>query len=195
MNKQIAFSLLQVKELNDDRREITGIATTPEPDRVGDIVEPLGAKFAESIPLLWQHRHDAPIGKAYLSKPTKNGIKFRASIAKIEEAGPLKDMIDMAWQAIKAGLVPAVSIGFRPQKYDYMSEGGVRFTDYEIFELSAVTIPANAAATIQSVKAMWNPNPGSSVRLVNRAAAIEAPRDPAAGVKLLPASSAVRLSR
>lgn len=196
MQSQTAWSLLQVKSIDDDRREIAGFATTPEPDRVGDIVDPMGAKFSDSIPLLWQHRHDSPIGKAFLNKPTKSGIKYRAQVANVDEEGPLKQMLDMAWQSIKAGLVPGVSIGFRPVKYDYMSEGGIRFTEYEIYELSAVTIPANASATIQTIKAMDSRGnyAGGPVRLITRAAPL-VPRDPNAGIVLIPASSAVRLNR
>ena len=36
-------------------RMITGVATTPTPDRVGDIIEPLGVRFNNPLPLLWQH--------------------------------------------------------------------------------------------------------------------------------------------
>lgn len=149
-----AYSVLEVKALDEDAREITGIATTPEPDRMGDIVEPMGAKFAAELPLLWQHRHDSPVGAVKFGKPTKNGIPFRASIAKIESAGQLKDMVDMAWDAVKAKLVRGVSIGFRALEYSFMENGGIRFTEVEIYELSLVTIPANASATIQTIKAM-----------------------------------------
>lgn len=148
-----AYSLLEIKSLDDDKRIITGIATTPEPDRVGDVVEPLGAKFAAEIPLLWQHRHDSPVGVARFGKPTAKGIPFTASLAMIAEDGPLKTMVDMAWQAVKAKLVRGVSIGFRALEYAYM-ETGVRFTETEIMELSLVTIPANSSATIQTIKAM-----------------------------------------
>lgn len=161
-----AYSLLTVKEVDEDRREIRGTATTPEPDRAGDIVEPLGAKFAPEIPLLWQHSHWSPVGTAKLLKPTKAGIDFVATLPKIAEAGELKDRVDMAWQSVKASLVKGVSIGFRPIAHDYMSEGGVRFREYEIFELSLVTIPANASATIQSIKA-FSPAAGGAVRLLS----------------------------
>ena len=60
----------------------------------------------------------------------------------------------MAWQSVKARLVRGVSIGFRPIKYDIMSEGGLKFTETEIYELSLVTVPANASATIQTIKAL-----------------------------------------
>lgn len=154
VNIQKAYSLLEVKALNDDKREITGMATTPEPDRVGDVVEPLGVKFSNPLPLLWQHRHDSPVGTVKFGKPTKSGILFTANLPNISEAGPLKDMVDMAWQAVKAQLVRGVSIGFRPLEYSYLDGGGIRFSECEVYELSLVTIPCNASATIQSIKAM-----------------------------------------
>jgi hypothetical protein len=40
-----AYSILTVKAVEEDQRIIRGMATTPSPDRVGDIVEPLGVKF------------------------------------------------------------------------------------------------------------------------------------------------------
>jgi len=149
-----AYSLLEIKALDESKREITGIATTPEPDRVGDVVEPLGAKFAAELPLLWQHQHDKPVGTAKFGKPTKNGIPFTASLPVIDEPGALKDLVDMAWQSVKAKLVRGVSIGFRAIEYSFIENGGVRFSETEIFELSLVTIPANASASIHSIKSI-----------------------------------------
>ncbi|AKR55713.1 phage capsid protein [Devosia sp. H5989] len=143
-----AFSLLTVKAVEDDRRIIRGVATTPETDRVGDIVEPLGVSFKNPMPFLWQHQHDAPIGTVKFDKPTKDGITFEAELPTIDEPGALRDRIEEAWQSIKAGLVRAVSIGFRAIEYAWMDDGGIRFIKTEVFELSAVTIPANAQALI-----------------------------------------------
>jgi hypothetical protein len=50
-----AYSLLEVKAVDDAARVIRGVATTPTPDRVGDIVEPLGVRFKNPLPLLHQH--------------------------------------------------------------------------------------------------------------------------------------------
>lgn len=149
-----AYSLLEIKALDESKREITGIATTPEPDRVGDVVEPLGAKFAAELPLLWQHQHDKPVGTAKFGKPTKTGIPFTATLPIIDEPGALKDLVDMAWQSVKAKLVRGVSIGFRAIEYSFIENGGVRFSETEIFELSLVTIPANASASIHSIKSI-----------------------------------------
>jgi len=184
-----AYSLLEVKSLDDDQRMISGIASTPEVDRVGDIVDPMGAKFAPEIALLWQHKHDSPVGIAEFGRPTRKGIPFKAVIAKIEEEGPLKQLVDMAWQAVKAKLVRGVSIGFRPIKYDIMSEGGLKFTETEIYELSLVTIPANASATINNIKAFGMPHMDSgAVRLMDRLAVKQQPDDMNGAVRLVSAS-------
>lgn len=149
-----AYSILTVKAVEDEQRIIRGVATTPTPDRVGDIVEPLGVKFKNPLPLLHQHRSDQPVGTVKFDKPTKDGITFEARLPKIEEPGPLKDRVDTAWGEVKSGLVRGVSIGFRELEYCRMEDGGLRFIESEVLELSLVTIPANAEATIQMVKSI-----------------------------------------
>lgn len=153
-----AYSLLEVKEVAEegDFYVIRGMATTPTPDRVDDVVEPLGAKFAETIPLLWQHYHDKPVGHAQFGKPTKKGIPFVARLPIIKEAGALKDRVDEAIQSIKYRLVAAVSIGFRVlnNAIERLATGGLHFLETEIMELSLVTIPANAEANITSIKSI-----------------------------------------
>jgi HK97 family phage prohead protease len=152
MDRRIAYSLIEVKEVGEEQRVIRGTATTPEVDRVGDIVEPLGLKFKNPLPLLWQHQHDAPVGTVKFERPTADGVTFEASLPKIEEPGTLRDRIEEAWQSVKAKLVRGVSIGFAPLEYAFMDGGGMRFIEAEVYELSLVTIPANASATIQSIK-------------------------------------------
>lgn len=152
-----AYAVLEVKSVDEDKRIIRGIATTPTPDRVGDIVEPLGVKFSNPLPLLWQHMSDKPVGECTFDKPTKNGIKFEATLPVVDEPGALKDRIDEAWQSVKLKLVRGVSIGFRAIEYAWMDDGGIRFIASEVLELSLVTIPANADATIQSIKSFDAP--------------------------------------
>lgn len=149
-----AYTLLDIRSVDEESRVIEGIASTPEPDRMGDIVDPMGAKFALPMPLLWQHQHDKPVGNVEFAKPTKAGIPFKARIAKVEEAGTLKDRVDEAWQSVKSGLVRAVSIGFRALEHSRMESGGLRFISWEWMELSLVTIPANSQAVITAVKSI-----------------------------------------
>lgn len=154
METNRAYAVLEIKAVDDEKRVITGLATSPVPDRAHDVVEPLGVKFSNPLPFLWQHQHDKPIGLVTFDKPTKKGITFTATLPKIEEPGPLKDLVDMAWQAIKAKLVRGVSIGFRSMKHAYLESGGIHFQESEVYELSAVTIPMHQLATIQNVKAL-----------------------------------------
>lgn len=145
-----AYSFFEVKAVNEEKRIIRGIATTPTVDRVGDIVEPLGVKFQNPLAFLWQHDHKQPIGTVKFDKPTADGITFEAEIPIIDEPGTLKDRVDEAWQSIKIGLVRAVSIGFRAIEYSFIENGGIRFSETEVYELSAVTIPAQSDAVITS---------------------------------------------
>lgn len=147
-----AYSIITIKAIDEDKRIIEGMASTPTPDRTNDIVEPMGAMFSLPMPLLWQHNTSKPIGHVVSAEPTEKGIPFTAQIAKIDEPGELKSMLDMAWQSIKAGLVRGVSIGFRILEYSRMENGGWRIMSWEWLELSAVTIPANVEATIQRIK-------------------------------------------
>ncbi len=149
-----AYSVLTVKSVEDDERVIRGVATTPAVDRVGDVIEPLGVQFKNPMPLLHQHDHDKPVGTVTFNRPTKSGVTFEARLPKIDEPGPLRDRIETAWGEVKAGLVRGVSIGFRALDggYEVMSNGALRFLKTEVLELSLVSIPANAEATITAIK-------------------------------------------
>lgn len=150
-----AYSTLQIKSVTDtdDERIITGIASTPSTDRDDDILEPMGAKFALPIPLLWQHNHNQPIGEVISATVTDKGIEITAKIAKIADDGKLKDRLDEAWQSIKSGLVKCLSVGFKIKEYNYLENSwGLHIKEWEWYELSVVTVPANPDAMITSVK-------------------------------------------
>lgn len=149
-----AFTLLEVRSTDEEKRSIEGIASTPKPDSYDDIVEPLGAKYALPMPLLWQHRSDAPVGHVEFAKPNQDGIPFKARIFNVDEEGSLKARLDEAWQSVKLGLIRAVSIGFKPLEYSRLENGGLRYISWEWLELSLVTIPANSEATINVVRSI-----------------------------------------
>jgi len=149
-----AYSFITIKAVDEGERIIEGIASTPTPDRAGDIVDPMGAKFTLPIPLLWQHQHDKPIGHVIEATPSPKGIAFKAQLASSDEPGTLKELLDFAWQSIRMKLVGAVSIGFKPIEYAWMDQGGIHFQEWDWFELSAVTIPAQPEAVISSAKSI-----------------------------------------
>jgi HK97 family phage major capsid protein/HK97 family phage prohead protease len=148
-----AYALLTVKGVDPQQRTITGIASTPEPDRMGDIVEPLGVTFKNPLPLLLYHDAKKPVGHVTFKKPTTDGLAFTATLPTIGDPGPLRDRVEEAWQSLKAGLLAGVSIGFRSIEEAFNKDtGGFRFLKTEVLELSLVAIPANADATIHTVK-------------------------------------------
>lgn len=148
-----AYSLIEIKSVDEEQRTIEGIASTPATDLYDDIVEPMGAEFKLPLPFLWQHDKSKPIGHVTAAKATKDNISVKIKLAKTDEPGPLKDLLDLAWQSIKLGLVRGLSIGFRDiESADISGTWGKRFTKWLWLELSAVTIPANIEATMQTVK-------------------------------------------
>lgn len=150
-----AYSLFEIKSADEDKRELTGIATTPSVDSYGDIVEPKGAEFSLPIPFLWQHNSSEPIGHVTKAKVTGDGIDVTVQLARTDEPGLLKDMLDKAWQSIKLKLVRGLSIGFSPIEYSRIEDTySYRYIKWAWRELSAVTIPANSEASIISVKSI-----------------------------------------
>jgi len=154
---QRAYSVFEIKAVDEEQRIIEGIATTPSTDRYDDIVEPKGAEFTLPIPFLWQHRHDSPIGHVIDAKVEDSGIRVRIQVERDEEPGPLRDLLNLAWSSIKKKLVRGLSIGFQSiESSEIDGSWGRRFLRWDWLELSAVTIPANAEATITSVKSHAN---------------------------------------
>ena len=152
MKHERAYGLLELKAVDEERREIAGLATSISTDRMGDVVVPDGAEFKLPIPLLSQHDSKSPIGEVYEAEVTSRGIRIKARIPK--DTG--LDYVETAWKQIKARLVRGLSIGFRSLKHEPLDVerpwDGFKFLSWEWLELSAVTIPANAQATIQTVK-------------------------------------------
>ncbi|SAL29869.1 phage-like protein [Caballeronia humi] len=143
-----------IRSAQEDVREISGIASTPTPDRYADVVDPLGVKFATPLPLLVAHDHTKGVGSVVLGAASKTGIAFKAVIARIEQPGPLNTLCDDAGAAVKLGLLRTVSIGFRPLESTPIQGGGLRFTRWEWLELSLVSIPAYPDAVITDARAM-----------------------------------------
>jgi HK97 family phage prohead protease len=126
---------------------IKGIASTPEVDREGDIVEPKGGRFKLPLPLLAQHDHAQPVGQVISATVTDEGIEIEAQLAK----GSGLPYVERVWRQVKAGLLRGLSIGFMADGVE-PTKSGRRFTSWSWHELSLVTIPANAGASVSTVK-------------------------------------------
>ena len=130
------------KFVGNGKRTIRGVANSGGLDRAGDIVEPKGGRWTLPVPLLWQHKHDQPIGWVRTIEAKSDGLWITAELA--EGIGKA----DEAWRMIEAGLVDSYSIGFRADDWDPLPGGGMRFTSWSLLEVSVVTIPADPAAKI-----------------------------------------------
>ncbi len=120
---------------------------------MGDIVDSKGAQYTLPIPLLWQHDSYQPVGEVYEVTVAESGISVKARFAKIDEPGTLKDRLDEAWQSVKAKLVKGLSIGFMPiESAKIKDTWAEHFLKWDWMELSCVTIPANADASILAIK-------------------------------------------
>src|SRR5690242_12968253 len=95
-----AYSVFTIKRVDEDRRIISGIATTPSVDRMGDIVDSDGAEFKLPLPFLYQHDSGQPIGHVTKAKVTRGGISVEVQLVKTDEPGQVKDRLDGAWQEI-----------------------------------------------------------------------------------------------
>lgn len=148
-----AHSLFVVKQFDDERRIVSGFASTPSTDRVGDVVVPQGVKAMLPLPLLWQHDPRQPVGHVTEMHTTDEGIQVTCQFATVDSPPSLKDELERAWQQVKAKLVRGFSIGFRPLESEPIKgTSGRRFKSWELLELSCVTVPANADCTIQTIK-------------------------------------------
>src|SRR5262245_58267644 len=101
-----AFCRIEYKgvEARGDVISISGIATTPKTDRVGDIVEPMGAQFKLPIPFVWQHDADKPIGNVVEADVSERGISFRAEVPnpdRLEIGGALRTRIVEALESMR----------------------------------------------------------------------------------------------
>lgn len=154
------FSKLEIKSTEESggKRTFKGIASTPTPDRVEDVVEPKGAVFELPIPLLWQHSAKDPIGWVTKAKVTNAGIEVEGEVAVIEEEGDLKKAIDKAWHSLKYKLVRGLSIGFKALESARIAgtDWGEHILKWAWYELSAVTIPCNQECNITAIKSAYN---------------------------------------
>lgn len=153
MTMKRAYSVLEIREVGEESRTITGIATSPTVDSYGDIVEPDGVKYRGPVNLFLYHQTSLPVGNVQFGRPTKAGLPFTATIPDVKEDGTIRERVNEAWHSLKYKLLQAVSIGFLPLEDEPIKGSyGRRFKSWEMLELSLVGVPANPDAMIQTIK-------------------------------------------
>ena len=165
MDKLIRSVNIEVKESDDASRTITAIGSKEIVDRDYDVVKLDGMSLKEykkNPVVLWSHDHrDLPIGKAVgkMAWVDGNELKFKIQFASAEE-NPKAEYI---YRLYKGGFLKSFSVGFSPDysdveyKEDKKTGRQVRYINKsELFEISAVNVPANTAAVIQAFEKSWD---------------------------------------
>ena len=93
-----AYALLEIKAVEPARRSFSGIASTPELDREGDIVDPAGVTFRNPLPLLFHHDPKQPIGTRHADGDAGRD-SVRGDAADHRRTRPAEDRVDEAWQS------------------------------------------------------------------------------------------------
>jgi HK97 family phage prohead protease len=119
-------------------------------DSYGDIVE--AGAFADTIrsrkpKMLWQHNMADPIGVWDEVMEDDRGLRVKGRLAMNTTRGK------EACELVQMGAIDGLSIGFRTVRDEI--EGAVRkLKEIDLYEVSFVTMPANAAATITDIRSM-----------------------------------------
>lgn len=142
----------EIKSLDEHGRFAGYASVFGVVDSQHDVVMPGAFAFtleqrAGHIKLLWQHQWDAPIGKITKLFEDARGLYMEGQllmdVAKAREAYAL----------MKAGVVKGLSIGYTPGRWKRNPDSGVRqLQSVDLWEISLVTTPANAAAQVTVVK-------------------------------------------
>jgi HK97 family phage major capsid protein/HK97 family phage prohead protease len=113
-------------------------------DRLGDIVEPSGwslASFKKNPIALFGHDSKFIVGKWVDIRVEKGALRGR-----LELMDAVSDRLKEVHAAVRAGILRAVSVGFRALEAEPMESGGRMFTKSELVECSLVSVPANPNA-------------------------------------------------
>ena len=122
---------------------IAGYANTVAKDRSGDVVTAQAwAKGVENYRrnpvLLYQHKHDNPIGRVDKITVDKKGIYVEAAVSEAAEKNHGVQTL------IKDGALKSFSVGFRVKDGKYnRDDDTMMITDVELLEISVVSVPCN----------------------------------------------------
>lgn len=103
-----------------------------------------------SVPILWQHEMDEPLGRSTTLKQDDHGLFIKYDLPKEDTFVSGRVM-----PQVKAGSVREMSIGFWINDYEFDAKNGVRYLkDISLFEVSLVTKAMNPQAVITAFKSM-----------------------------------------
>jgi HK97 family phage prohead protease len=147
--KYALFRLTSVEKMPIEGEGVTKrfkfVASTSDRDRYGDIIEQEGwdlTAFRANPVFLWAHdsKNLPPIGKVPDSRIENGALVIEVEF---DEEDPFAAMIRSKYER---GFLHGVSVGFKPREYTKMDDGGYRYLECDLMEVSAVPVPANPMA-------------------------------------------------
>jgi HK97 family phage prohead protease/HK97 family phage major capsid protein len=123
--------------------KIAGYANTTSKDRAGDIVTAEAwakgvENFRQNPVMLYQHKHDCPIGRFNQITVDKKGIFVEGTVSEAAEKNHGIHTL------IKDGALKSFSVGFRVKDGKYNSaDDTMLITEVELLEISIVSVPCN----------------------------------------------------
>lgn len=161
MREEIKLALpFEIKSLDEDGRIQGYGAVFNNVDFGLDRLEPGAFKKSlrknKTLPMLWQHYSDEPIGVWDDLQEDKNGLMVAGDLNLSRQSGQAD--VPMAWKAralAKQGAVTGLSIGFFANEFRY--EDDVRVLEQvDVVEVSMATFPMNPLAQVVDVKTLTN---------------------------------------
>ena len=146
MNKTFYLnSSFETKALSKKSKslKIAGYANTTAKDRSNDVVTAEAwAKgvdnYRKNPVLLYQHKHDNPIGRVENIRVDRKGIFVEAAVSEAAEKNHGVQTL------IKDGALKSFSVGFRVKDGKYnRDDDSMLITDVELLEISVVSVPCN----------------------------------------------------
>ncbi|WP_255601912.1 HK97 family phage prohead protease [Glacieibacterium megasporae] len=115
------------------------------PDAGGDVVErgAFARAIGSSVPLLWQHDANTPIGLVDRIAEDARGLRI---IASVEDTRTGRDALAL----LAARALTGLSFGYRVRA-SRPTRGGRILTDFELIEVSLVTFPMQRLARVHAI--------------------------------------------
>ncbi|MFC5587563.1 HK97 family phage prohead protease [Sporosarcina soli] len=160
-------SSMRIKEYSQEDMTIKGYASTfgGEPDAHGDVV--VSGAFKKTlitrsgrIKFLVGHDWNQIVGKIVHAKEDEKGLYIEAKIVDTVAGKDLMKLVD-------AGVIDRMSIGFVVKDYEWDDDGIFYIKEADLYEVSAVGLPANDRAHIQ--KSIGNEDVNRLVTLLQKA--------------------------
>jgi HK97 family phage prohead protease len=163
--KGFVRAFVQPSTIDEERRTMRFVCSTKDLDRYGEIVEPSAFEkwlptFMENPLFLAGHLHIGNNGE-----PTSIGqwVDLQVTSEGLEGTAQFLDGDELAeqyWNRYRKGVQKAVSVGFIVHSHEMrdVEINGVTqrvrvFTEVELVEISAVTVPANRGSLVRAASA------------------------------------------